>query len=92
MAAVDNSAQRIKLSLANLNDYNNKLKPWVLSKIDEGKGVLFAARSNFPIPGKSDVIYVDNDKLYRWDMSTSDYMLINAASGGEPQTLEWVTI
>ncbi len=90
MAIVNNDAERIKLSLANLNDYDKLIKSWVVGKIGEGKGIVFAEKANFPAIGDTNVLYVDNDKLYRWDESTQDYILINSVHTGE-DSLTWET-
>ena len=82
----------IKVSLAILEYYDSKMKEWHNENSNSKRYVVFAARKNFPTKGDSEVLYVDDDKLYRWDESTLDYILISSTdSSGETTTLEWET-
>lgn len=79
-----------KVSLAMLEYYDSKIKAWHNANSNSKRYVVFAARENFPTNGDSEVLYVDNDKLYRWNESTQDYILITT-SEGQSQSLVWGT-
>lgn len=75
-----------------LTRYDNNLKSWILNQIGAGQGIVFAPRDSFPQVGENNVLYVDDDKIYRWDQSTQDYKIINPTSSGGNVPLEWEEI
>lgn len=89
MAVLNNDAERTKVSFANLFDYDEKIKDWVLTKIGDGKGIVFAKKDDFPITGEDNVLYIDKDKIYIWSIEDNDYLKIN--TGAQPPVLEWGT-
>ena len=91
MAVLNNDAERTKVSLANLFDYDKQIKDWVLAQIGEGKGIVFAKKDDFPIVGEDNVLYVDKDKIYVWSTEDNEYLSINTGAQTPSQTLEWGT-
>ncbi|MDE7345431.1 MAG: hypothetical protein K2N48_01675 [Muribaculaceae bacterium] len=71
-----------KVSLAMLEYYDTKIKAWHNEHSNSKRYVVFATRENFPTIGDSEVLYIDDDnKMYCWDASTSQYVLITAGGG-----------
>lgn len=89
MAILNNEAERTKVSLAALFDYDIKIKNWILTKIGEGKGIIFEKKENFPITGEDNTLYVDKDRIYIWSTEDNNYLSIN--TGAQPPVLEWGT-
>ncbi len=71
----------IKLPI--LKYYDENIKKWIVNKISSSEipfnEIVFSEKANFPIPGVSEILYIDVIKknIYIWDDTISEYNIIN---------------
>ena len=71
----------IKLPI--LKYFDENIKKWIVNKISSSEipfnEIVFSEKANFPIPGVSEILYIDVIKknIYIWDDTISEYNIIN---------------
>lgn len=50
---------------------------WNKITSEQKEQIVFAEKTNFPVAGEENILYVDKENIYQWDSSLNDYIEMN---------------
>ena len=91
MAISGKDSSKPLVTLDILDYYDDQIKKWVLSRIDEGSdtSIVFLEKNKFPSIGNIDTLYVAKDGLYLWDQGSNKYIAISSNNETSSGSVKW---
>ena len=71
------------VTLEMLKQYTSNVQYFVKQENKDNQKVIFDKKTNFPIIGNNNILYIDDDQIYIWSQEKNDYKLINSPGVAE---------